>query len=383
MIKFSKVLILVFLLMSQANANDDIYNKDSLPNNNSVVNSSSANDIYLIESINAKYTGKNPNSAKINATAIARREAFVALLIKLKLPIAKADYINDDEISDMVRSEQIIDEKIAGNSYSAVFSIRFAKDFVENLLSKKALEATKNKTADEIKNIGKFLIFPVKMLNKKPFLWESENDWRIIFERVVSKNKVQNDYIVGASSVENLVAINSQNIRKIEFNQLDQIVNENNANGVYLLFYDFDEIENKVLVEVTYLQKIAKKQFRLSFINVERLNYNDLMIRVAEKTLEYIRSNPAFINNSADKNAYEVLIKISALEDWINLKNLIDKNNLVDSMNINSVSKDEVKINVIYTDLKTSIEENFAKFGLNLSKNSQGNYELDLTNGKN
>lgn len=383
MIKFSKVLILVLLLMSKAIANDDIYKKDSLTNNNSVVNSSSVNDIYLIESINAKYTGKNPNSAKVNATAIARREAFIALLIKLKLPIAKADYINDDEISDMVRSEQIIDEKIAGNSYSAIFNIRFAKDFVESLLNKKALESNKNKNEEEVKNIGKFLIYPVKIVNSQPFLWESENDWRIIFDRVVNKNKVQSDYIVGLTSVENLVAINSQNIRKIEFNQLEKIAIENNANGVYLLYYNFDEIENKVLVEVNYLQKIVKKQFRLSFINIERLNYNDLMIRVAEKTLEYIRSNPAFINNSSDKNSYEILVKISSLEEWIDLKNLIDKNNLVDSMNINLISKDEVKINVIYTNLKTSIEENFAKFGLNLSKNSQGNYELDLINGKN
>ena len=88
-------------------------------------------EIYLVENISAKTKAKSPTLARISAQASARRDGFLILLTRLELNTAIADEINDDEISEMVSSEQIQNEKIAGNTYFATLNITFAKNFVD------------------------------------------------------------------------------------------------------------------------------------------------------------------------------------------------------------------------------------------------------------
>ena len=106
-------------------------------------------NIYLVDSISSKAVAKNANDAKNLVISNARRDAFMVLLMRLKLPISTSDNINDGEIAEMVRSEQIVDEKISGNSYSATFNIIFAKDFVEHILNKKN-EGKEIQTIDKV-----------------------------------------------------------------------------------------------------------------------------------------------------------------------------------------------------------------------------------------
>ena len=118
------------------------------------------------------------------------------------------------------------------------------------------------------------------MAKFRPLVWEQENDWRVMLDRIISKNNLQKNFTILTPNVENVAIINGQNVKNIGFSNLEGSISNNGADGAYLLFFNFDEIENKVLVDVVYLRKLLKKQFRLSFINVDRLSYNDLIIKV-------------------------------------------------------------------------------------------------------
>jgi len=334
-------------------------------------------NIYLVDSISSKAVAKNPNDAKNLVISNARRDAFMVLLMRLKLPIATADNINDGEIAEMVRSEQIVDEKISGGSYSATFNIIFAKDFVEHILSKKN-EGREIQTIDKIEKYSeKFVIIPVKMAKFRPLIWEQENDWRVMLDRVISKNNLQKNFTILTSNIENVAIINGQNIKNIGFSNLEGAIGSNGADGAYLLFFNFDEIENKVLVDVVYLRKLLKKQFRLSFVNVDRLSYNDLIIKVAEKTLEYLGNNAIGSDNVLNKNVVDIHIKIKTLEDWLNIKKLMEENKLTNNIFIKSISRDEIKIEINYIDANTPIEQAFEKAGIFISAQVQGFYEIN------
>ncbi len=338
----------------------------------------SEGNIYLVEAVTSKAVSKTANEAKNTVGANARRDAFMLLLTRLKLPISTSDNITDSEIAEMIRSEQVVTEKLSGNSYSATFNITFAKDFVEHILAKK-LEGQKNKKIDERveKYSEKLVLIPVKMAKIRPLVWEQENDWKAMMERVISKNRLQKNFAIPEANIENIAIFSGQNIKNSTFADLEKIAIANNSEGVYLLFFNFDVIENKVLIEVVYLRKLLKRQFRLSFINVDRLSYNDLIIKVAEKTLEYLSNNTIGSDNVLNKNMINISIKIQTLDDWLNIKKLIENSNIVEEVLVNSISRDEVKASINYSNSKISIEEAFGNIGIVISKQSQGFYQIN------
>ena len=344
---------------------------------NSVIAQDSKSNIYLIESISSKAAAKKQNDAKNLAIASARRDAFMVLVMRLKMPISLSDTITDSEISDMVRSEQIMDEKISGNSYSATFNITFAKDFVEHILS------TKSETKEVVENdkserhAEKFVIIPVKLAKSRSLVWEPENDWRVMLDRRISKNSLQKTFVIPEINTENVATVNGQNIKNITFSNLEKIINANNSQASFILFFNFDDIENKVLVDVVYLRKLLTKQFRLSFINVDRLSYNDLIIKVAEKTLDYLGNNSIGNDNILNKNTIQVHVKIGALEDWLNVKKLLENSNIFQDMLVNSISRDEVRFSVNYINPSVSIEEACESVGIKITKQAQGFYEIN------
>ena len=340
-------------------------------------------NIYFVDSIRTKAVGKNPNEARKISVNNARRDAFMVLLSRLKMPISLSDNISDSEIAEMVRSEQIVDEKIAGNSYSASFNIIFAKDFVDHILGKKNDNGTFiNKNLDE-KYSEKFTIIPVKMVNNRPIIWESENDWRVMMERIIAKNNFQKTFMVPNYNFENTSNINNKNIKDISFSNFERINADNGAEASYVLFFNFDEIENKVLIDVVYLRKLLKKQFRLSFINVDRLSYNDLILKVAEKTLEYLNNNPIGNDEILNNKFVNIHVKIEKLDDWLYIKKMIEDAKIVDKIFVNSISRDEVWANIIYLNSTVSIEQAFEKIGITIAKQSQGFYEINTITHEN
>lgn len=333
--------------------------------------------LYQIEAISSKASAKTPVASKALALKNARRDAFMVLLMRLQLPIATADNISDDEISEMVRSEQIVDEKIAGNNYSANFNITFAKNFVDHILNKKTSEQDSKNPNFTIPKDDSFIVVPIKIAKKRPLVWEQENDWRHIFERVISKNNLQKSFIIPEANSENIASINGQNVNTASFANFERILEKSSSQGVYLLLYNLDEIENKVMVEVQYFRKNLKKQFRLSFINVERLPYNDLLIKVAERSIDYLKNNPIGSDNALNKNEISLFVRIASLSDWLNIKNIIEKSNLIDGIEINSISKDEAKIKVNYINTQISIEEGLRKLGLVFSKRNSTAFDIN------
>jgi len=327
-------------------------------------------NIYLVENVIVSITSKSPNTARTAATANARRDAFLILLTRLDLKTSLADNINDGEISDMVRSEQIDQEKIAGNNYSATFNIMFAKDFVDHILAQKTTNKVEERKGEA------YLLIPAKMVKRRPILWEEENDWKKAIEKNLNK-KAQQKFVVPQSDVENLAILNRDNIESIEYAGLEPMLNRYKTDAAYTLFFNYDEIENKVTVNVFYTRKLQKKIFKLGFVNVDHLSYAGLMDKVAVKTIDYLLTVENSENKILNSGLVRIGIPISGLGNWLMIKNKIETSGLISQLNIESISRDYVLISVNYVNGKAEITEAFAKIGLPLDKKSDNFYKLD------
>src|SRR3989338_2010740 len=158
----------------------------------------SSDDVYVIEEISVNVESNSPASARGLAFTTARREGFLTLLTRLGVGIEFANNVVDDEIAEIVRSEQVFDEKIIGNRYVAKFKIIFAQDFVDNLFELKKSDQPNIELQKELS----FLMIPAEILQKKTLLWESQNQFKKAVEDAVLAQKIAN-FKIAQADIEN------------------------------------------------------------------------------------------------------------------------------------------------------------------------------------
>lgn len=335
-------------------------------------------NIYLVESISAQASAKSSGEAKVLATTDARRNAFTVLLSRLSINKKIANETSDDDIFDMVNSEQITEEKISGSSYYATFNIVFSKNIVERVLKEK------NVTKAEISR-EHYLVIPVKILEQKPLetnepdqflLWEAENDWKSAIEKEI-ENQSFGQFVVPESDLNNITSLNKDNIDQVSFEELEPLFSKYKSSEGLVMFFSYDRIENKVTILVQDIRKLQKKRVKLGFVNIDRLSYDSLVRKVAEKTLEYLSELKSNISNS-ESNFIRVEVPISSLGNWIMIKNKVESSGLINQLNIESMSKDYVIISINYTENQTDIIEAFDKKGIHLKRKSDSLFSLSL-----
>jgi len=325
-------------------------------------------NIYLVEGISAKSTTKSPSTSRTSAVANARRDAFLILLTRLGKKTKLADEVTNDEIADMVRSEQINDERIAGSAYSATLNILFAQDFVEHILSQKTSPTIVETTAPEL-----YLLIPAEVIKRKIILWEEDNSWKKAVEKSIKK-KAKGTFITPEADLSNIASINAGTIATTDYQKLEPVISKYNASAAYTMFFNYDTIENKVVIDVFYIRKLQKKQLKLSFVNVDRLGYEALVDKVADKTVDYLLNAKNNETKNLNSNLIRIGIKIATLSDWLMVKNKIENSNFVNQFRVESISRDYAVISVNYIDGRFLVEEAFAKIGLSLDLRSENFY---------
>ena len=334
-------------------------------------------NIFMVENVEVKTKGKSPSSARTIAVNNARRDAFLILLTRLELSLSIADNISDEEISDMIRSEQIINEKIAGNNYSASFNITFAKNFVDHILSQKT---NQKGSALESKDKEIYLAIPILSEKNEYLIWEDNNKWQIAIKNFIKQKKISKKIIIPEASVDNVAILSKDNITKIDYPQLEPIIEQYKAGSAYLLFLNFNESENKALVKVLHLRKLQKNQFKLSFTNTNKISYDELINNVAQKTIEYLEESTVGRDKNFNSNLIKLGLNVKSISEWLNIKKIIENSNLVDEINVLSISKNYVEISLNYVSSEKSIEEAFTKIGVIITKKSDNFYTYNSAN---
>lgn len=346
------------------------------------------NDTYAINDVIANGSGKSPTQARNNATVAAQRNAFLILLDRLAIDPNVASTIDDSSISDMVASQQILNEKISGNNYSATLNLTFSESFVKHYLGKKIAATDEPKDTAKPTNASSYLIIPVKLLKNQSLIWETNNDWKIAWENILKTIKVPN-LKLAKGDIDDIAIISPTNVENPNFTDFEPILSKYRVDGLMLVYFDFDSIENKVNIILQNVQKFNSTQTKLDFVNVNQLSPEDLVAKVAEKTFNYITSTndklaPAISTAQSSQplqqaiSTYQIDVLISSLDDWLKVKNKLENSNLVSQFKVDAISREMVKINVSYNNNNGEIINFFARNNLFLQKKTEGGYFLSL-----
>jgi len=342
------------------------------------LNALAADNAYYIEGVAVNVTARTPSDARNLAGKTARRDAFLILLARLSIEEKTADKISDEDLSDMVRSEQITDEKIAAGNYSGTFNITFAKDFVEHVLAKKNSKFPEDKEFAEDSPTS-YLIIPVKILKKKILLWEEGNDWRIAVEKAIksySDPKAKSP----AVDIDDMSVLNSDNVNQISYGELEPLFYKYKVDMIYTVSFIYDDAENHVTVGIHGFSKLKKMQGGLNFTNSNKVEESELQEKIASKVVDYISKlhSKKAKNGAQDLDLLAIEIPVSRLGDWLMIKNRIERSGLVSKLNIDAISHDYVKISIAYDNSNFDIIDAFAKIGLTLTKRLDESFLLTV-----
>lgn len=335
---------------------------------------------YLIEDVATEADGESPSNARTNAINSGRRSALLVLLERLEIDQSISEYVSNEEIFEMVLSEQIKNEKIAGNHYAANLRIIFSKDFVDHILDQKQdyqeiAQAMETKPQEEVRPQGadefKDIVIPIKIINYEPVIWQGAEDWRHAILGNIIKNS-QNLKIPDAD-ISNISSINKDTIFNASFDSMTPLVNRYNSSNIYILAFFNDPNSNKTFVEVTHIDKNKKEKSKLAFVNGENMTNKDLMNKVAQKTIEYVIGQRSTISKT-NTEWVNIVIPVKNLSEWLATKRQIENSNILENINISSLTKNHVFITAHYLGGANDIREIFARIGITLNKQiSSGN----------
>jgi hypothetical protein len=335
---------------------------------------------YAVNDVVANASGKSPSQARINAIAAAQRNAFLILLNRLGMDEDIAANFKDETIADMVSSQQILNEKIAGNNYSATLNLTFSESFVKHYLAPNLkAEDVKDKDDNKAKT---YLILPVKVVKNQMLIWETDNDWKTAIDNNLQAKAISSVKMI-KGDVGDIAAFNSDSILSGNFTDFEPILNKYKVDALMVAYYDYDSLENKVNITLKNIQRFQTNQIRLDFVNVNQLPISDLVNKVADKTTAYIagtieaKANPS--KPSPTISSYQIDVLVANLDNWLTVKNKLENSNLVSQFKVESISRDLVKINVAYNNINGDIVTFFAKSNLFLQKKSEGGYILSLS----
>ena len=323
-----------------------------------------ADQNYFLENIIASGSGESASEARDTAVKDANRSAFSILLGRLNISKNIIDDFSDEEISDMIGSKQVKNEKIAGNDYSARINIIFAKDFVDYALEQKKLKK-QGKVFEE-----SAIIIAAENRGGRFFVWEKQNHWKNSLNKIIDRKGL--DKLIVPGNETDLSRVTSRNINMLEYKDLQSIISHYKANSAYILVYNFDKKQNKATIDLANIRKFQTKLLKLSFVNIDQLTNHELVEKVAKKTISFILHRQK--ERSKNPNSAKVVVKIDDISDWVTAKRRIEKSQHIDNFRIDAISQDYVVISVNYASNEIDIENLFAKIGLSLKEDSENSY---------
>ena len=335
-------------------------------------------NIYKIDRIPISAAADSATESRAKAILYGQRQGFEILLKRLGIDEEFAANVSDDLIVDMVASQQILDEKIAGNKYRAFLNVTFSESFAQHYLQDKKFVRQISKKTDS------YLIIPIKTTAERFLIWESDNDWNEKWRKLL-KNKDLDSLNLAKGDIEDITIFDSKTIYQANYSTLENAFSKYRSSAVVLAYFDFDKIENKVEITLKIIRKYTTKKVRLDFVNVNQLPYQDLADKVAKKTADYLIATQDNLQSEEGQTVevpenIDIEVLISNLGNWMEVKQKLESENIISNLKIISMSSDLVKVNVSFNKKFEkeggSLLDLFAKQGLILFQKEEGGYFL-------
>jgi hypothetical protein len=291
------------------------------------------NNIYFIKDLKIISRDASPALAQKKALRTARRSALKKILKSLNIDPNFNDIISPEEVDQMTYSEQVKNEKISGNKYSAYFTFRFSQNLIENLLTEKNI-------LRGVKKREKYLILPLAIDNRKRMNFLSKkNNWKKSWEDLLIESQ-SNIYLFNKNNpdLENIKKFLPHEFISLEQDIINRLINNNGEYIPMVAVYKYDKSQNKIKIKLRIARKYEDKILNFTLINTKFLSKKKFREEAVKKILHYIEKN-RFKSKEITQINIDIKLHSKSIEEIKQTQKILENTPEINSVSISSVSK--------------------------------------------
>ena len=312
-------------------------------------------DIFTVRDVYVEKTTENASDSRQAAIAESEILAFQKLieLIVSDKDIPKIKDTPPDEISRLIKSFEVDEEKISGNTYKAAFHVSFNQNEVKKFLQKKEIALVEKKNSPT-------LILPIySYVNGQQELWETSNPWWQAWSGAISENK-NSSIILPLGDIEDLSALNIEDIKSSNLDKINELAKKYDAKDTLVVEAKFDDTKftGKPIIEVSIrlLDKDSDNKkdvsYEGSYEQTKDEFFNSTVKDIIEKLeTDWIRKVEVKLDLDKQNNqgkSVALSIPIKNLKDWLGIKSKIESIDYVSKIEVLGLTSNEAKINMFY-----------------------------------
>lgn len=320
-------------------------------------------------------TGKDAADAKAQAMAKAEIDALTDLLNKLAPSGMTNDIIaslDSRKISKMVISNDILSEKVTGNTYQGNFLVTFDGDELSSLINNVSTQLSEGKPSV----VGSFLIIPVYLpAGGKPALWEDENPWRDVWKNI-GLEITSGDIIVPYGDASDSNNINSQNYETIGLAGLTPLTIRYGVSDIVIVSASLVSKPDLVLTVTKKRIARGRNELVVQTYRADPQETRDLLLARAARDIVYGLQHKkseelATSQNVAggEHNKIMMLATISTMDTWTKLREKLSTMPMVDRIETLAISARQVDMVVHYRGSPDSLARAIKGLNIKLVQN--------------
>ncbi len=255
--------------------------------------------------------------------------------------------VNLIEARDYVSGYSIENEKYKKDNYSALITVNFEKNKLENFLTNKGIEFYSKKGP-------RTLIIPIINYKERLILWDDPNPWFDVWLRRPLDSNL-NLFTLPSGEADDLIKLSAQDAFNLEYFKIKKIANKYEADQAYILLVNVEsnnenlslslDVYNGFTQDIIFssiIENIVSDSFNLN-LNILANNFADYFDDL------WVRENLDNIN-SETKVLAEIFFK--KYNEWINIKNFLINNEKILKYNILTISNKSavIELNILSID---------------------------------
>lgn len=325
---------------------------------------------YLVENLYISMIDEDATTARSNAIAYAQRQAFNTILNRLGIDTSNSVIISDNEISQMLRSMQIKNEKITTKSYSATLTLQFSPEYIKYTLSK-------YKISQYSPHFDSYLIVPVIKNGDNIYLWEKENKW---LDPLTRNARGTTGVLVIKDNYSTRNLIDLEYFKKPKYNNFKKLASLYGTNNVVLVVGEENK-EDKIIDTKIYVLNENKAtnaylKYEMKDKNIDNDYYN--------ASIEIVKYIDGLLVEDKNKTEYNVIDRndgyiniyapLSSIQDYINVKHKLAINKDITQINLKMISQKMAVFTVKYSSNINNLVQSLKNIGFTTSNKKEGIY---------
>lgn len=208
---------------------------------------------YTVENIHTEAVGQTATEARQRAMSEAENKGFFELIKRLsdESTATQLSQTHRANISLMVQSTQINNEKISATSYSADVTLSFSPDQIDALLASKGVTPSVEESGHSAPSI---LILPVFTHNNETQLLDNQNPWWNAWNNTNMETSGLH-FLLPIGDLEDISLTHIQAVRSHDYTQLKPLADKYHANRILIADATYGEdidTKNPTLNVVAY-----------------------------------------------------------------------------------------------------------------------------------